>query len=266
MSGIAPGVYTLNVIANLPNSDDRAAYETILVILSLGQSQQDPTQVIQRFKLVTDIWITFEEVENDNECSNNLGSAGLTFPYDKKSECEFEDWNKCKNDAMRGIKWDDFCKDLNHGFSDDCEGFANKEECDEYWSQNPEPLPCDENTSPDTLCRDEGDYDTCDEGYVDRGYGCEPEDKAYYVNCEEYPLHVSCHDDTPEIEEPDQGPPVPQICPPRCGDNENEEEKESEDKNSEERELENEGEEGEEGEESESEDSSEDSGSGEFFS
>jgi len=26
------------------------------------------------------------------------------------------------------------------------------------------------------LCSDEGDYDTCDDGYVDRGYGCEPKD------------------------------------------------------------------------------------------
>jgi hypothetical protein len=55
LSGIAPGAYTLDVIANIPNTDDRAAYETILVILSPGQQPLDPTQIIQKVKIVTDV-------------------------------------------------------------------------------------------------------------------------------------------------------------------------------------------------------------------
>jgi hypothetical protein len=136
LSGINPGVYTLDVIANMPSSGDRAAYETILVILSPGQPPQDPTQIIQKVKIVTDVRVTFEEDDDDDQCSDEEGSAGLQFPYDKKSECQLEEWNDCKNDALRGIKWDDRCKDINHGFTDDCEGFANGKECDEYWKDS----------------------------------------------------------------------------------------------------------------------------------
>lgn len=57
--------------------------------------------------------------------------------------------------------------------SDDCERFADKEECDEYWNTPP---PCDEDTPPEQLCRDEGDPDSCEDSFVDRGFGCEPED------------------------------------------------------------------------------------------
>lgn len=116
--------------------------------------------------------MTFEDVDNDDECSDEPGSAGLKFPFNKKSECEFEEWNDCKADALRGIKWDDRCKDINHGFEDDCEGFANKEECDEAWNTPPAPvLPiCG---SPEAagapLCRDEID-DCTDES------GCTPEE------------------------------------------------------------------------------------------
>jgi hypothetical protein len=38
----------------------------------------------------------------------------------------------------------------------------------------PEPIPiCDENTPPNEPCRDEGDPDDCEPGFVDRGDGCE---------------------------------------------------------------------------------------------
>ena len=38
-----------------------------------------------------------------------------------------QEWNQCIEDRENGIKWDDRCKDLNEGFFDDCEGYANKE-------------------------------------------------------------------------------------------------------------------------------------------
>ena len=48
------------------------------------------------------------------------------------------------------------CKELNEGFFDDCEGYANMEECDEAWYTPPI---CDLDTPPGELCRDEGDMD-----------------------------------------------------------------------------------------------------------
>jgi hypothetical protein len=198
LSGFAPGVYVLDVIADLPNGSERAAYETILVILKPGEPAQQPTQVINKIKVVTDVRVTFEDDDDNDKCSDKVGSAGMGFPYEKKTECEKQEWDQCIEDRENGIKWADRCKDLNEGFFDDCEGYANKEECDEYWDrignpdfceENPDVVPCnpndafpptppicDENTPPDTLCRDEGDPDTCDEGFVDKGFGCEPEE------------------------------------------------------------------------------------------
>jgi hypothetical protein len=73
LSGITPGVYTLYVIVNLPNSDDRAAYETILVILKSGQSPVSPLQVIQKTKVVTDVRITFEgDDDDDRDCKKGF--------------------------------------------------------------------------------------------------------------------------------------------------------------------------------------------------
>jgi hypothetical protein len=76
--------------------------------------------------------------DNDNnECSNKIGSAGMGFPYEKKTECQKQEWDQCIEDRENGIKWDDRCKNLNEGFFDDCEGFANKEECNEAWYTPP---------------------------------------------------------------------------------------------------------------------------------
>jgi hypothetical protein len=42
---------------------------------------------------------------------------------------------------------------------------------------NPPELPiCDEDTPLETPCRDEGDPDDCEPGFVDRGFGCESEE------------------------------------------------------------------------------------------
>jgi len=98
-----------------------------------------------------------EEEDDDNDkCSNKIGSAGMGFPYEKKTECEKQEWDECREDRDNGIKWDDRCKELNEGFFDDCEGYANMEECDEAWYTPPI---CDLDTPPGELCRDEGDMD-----------------------------------------------------------------------------------------------------------
>jgi hypothetical protein len=209
LSGIAPGIYTLDVIANLPSSDDRAAYETILVILSPGQAPVQPIEVINKVKIITEV--TFEEVEDDNECSNEPGSAGLPFPQDKRTECELEEWNDCKDkrEELRkvGKHWDSRCDNLNERFIDnDCFGFNSQKECNDYFNdqykfcqENPnhrecDPEPCDENTRPGELCRDEGDFDSCDRGYVDSGRGCEP------IDCEANPDHADCSSIKPNPE------------------------------------------------------------------
>lgn len=97
-----------------------------------------------------------EEDDDNDKCSNKIGSAGMGFPYEKKTECEKQEWDECREDRDNGIKWDDRCKELNEGFFDDCEGYANMEECDEAWYTPPI---CDLDTPPGELCRDEGDMD-----------------------------------------------------------------------------------------------------------
>jgi hypothetical protein len=193
LSGIAPGVYTLDAIVNMPNSGTRAAYETILVILSPGQSPQDPTQIIQKVKIVTDVRVTFEDVNSDDGCSNKPGSAGLKFPQDKRTECEKIDYDECEK---KGFKTSGgFCDNIYELFwDDDCFGFENGKECDDYFNdrdafclENPYhtkcggPMPDDGPVQPELpicgspeaagapLCRDEID-DCTDES------GCIPEE------------------------------------------------------------------------------------------
>jgi hypothetical protein len=81
-----------------------------------------------------------------------------------------------------------------------CEGFKSKEECDEYW--NIPPI-CDENTPPGTTCRDEGDPDDCEEGFIDKGNGCEPieeEEEKPPIECPYYG-YVNTGDKCVPIEE-----------------------------------------------------------------
>jgi hypothetical protein len=151
--GYAPGVYVLDVIVDI--GDERAAYETILVILKQGQPPIQPIEVINKVKVVTDVRVTFED-DDDGECSNKEGSAGLAFPYGKRTECELEKKQDCEKDKLAGKIWGDDCKDNNHAFDDDCEGFANQKECDEA-SKNPKIPVCDDNTPAGQLCRDEID-------------------------------------------------------------------------------------------------------------
>jgi len=173
--GVNAGVYVLDVIVNPSDSSERAAYETILVILKPGepaQNVQNIIQTIQKVKVVTQIDIDFDD--DSDECSSKIGSAGLSFPFNKKSECQYEEWNDCKDDALKGIRWDDRCKDINHGFEDDCEGFANKKECDEAWTTPTHK--CGGNETPiikdgEELCHDEieaaEDAKKKDEGCID---------------------------------------------------------------------------------------------------
>ena len=130
--------------------------------------------------------MTFKDNNGDDDgCSNEIGSAGLRFPFNKKSECQLEEWNDCKNDRLRGIKWDDRCKDINHGFEDDCDfpEVTNGKECEEYWDNLGKPPICDDDIpeKEGETCRDEGDPDDCEPGLVDRGFGCEAKETCLAV-------------------------------------------------------------------------------------
>jgi hypothetical protein len=164
LDGFLTGAYILDVIVDMEGG--RGIYETIIVILDKDQQPVQPTQIINKVKQITDVRIVFEEIEEeDDDCSNKPGSAKIGFPNEDKTECQLEEWNKCKEKPKRD--WDNRCENIHEGFmDDDCLGLKNQKECDEAYGIIPI---CDENTKPGQLCKDEGDYDTCDEGYIDRG-------------------------------------------------------------------------------------------------
>jgi hypothetical protein len=139
-TGYTQGVSTLDVVV-----DDDRAYEAIIVI------GQQPPEVINKEitrvnnKYVTDVsfrtFFKFPDMDYDDKCSSKLGSAGLDYPYDKKTQCEKEEYDQCEEDEKNGLAETDRCDELEEGFFDDCEGFANSKECAEYWSKPPRPEP-----------------------------------------------------------------------------------------------------------------------------
>jgi hypothetical protein len=63
------------------------------------------------------------------------------------------------------------------------------------------------------VCYDEGDYDSCEDGYVDRGNGCEPKDNDNEGNDNEYrPIDSRCTEQ--EIKENKYRPEVGGPCDP----------------------------------------------------
>lgn len=197
LSGIAPGVYTLDVIANMPNSDARAAYETILVILSPGQSPQDPTQIIQKVKVITEIDIDFDDY--DDGCSNKPGSAGLKFPQNKRTECEQRDYDYCKKN---GFGSSGFCENIYELFwDDDCFGYNSLRECNQGYN-DPEPI---------LDCFDENGWIPC------------PEDKPIPPPCGEGrdPITGLCRDVIDDCTDESGCTPTPVPgCPPSCPNDE----------------------------------------------
>jgi hypothetical protein len=201
LTGIPAGVYLLDVIVDTPDSNDSTAYETVLVILTPGQTPLTPIQYItqvQTIKVKVDTKVVFK----DDGCSSKEGSAKMSYPYQGVNECEVDDLRDCKKNNIDS----DYCEGLKERFSDDCDGFKNKEECDAFY--NTPPL-CDENTPPGVTCEDESDPDTCEEGFVDSGNGCERE---YEICPAVYPPEPGCggseNDEVEEEEESTQQPPT----------------------------------------------------------
>jgi hypothetical protein len=77
------------------------------------------------------------EIPIEEDCSDEVGSGGLNYPYDKKSECEVIEYQQCELDELNGLPETDRCEDLEEGFFDDCAGFPNAQECSRYY-ENPD--------------------------------------------------------------------------------------------------------------------------------
>lgn len=103
--------------------------------------------------------------------------ANMGFPREERTECELEEWNNCKDlrERVGGTNWGAKCDNIDELFmDDDCLGHDSLEECNEATLPRNPPI-CDENTPPGVTCVDEGDFTDCEPGFIDRGYGCEPE-------------------------------------------------------------------------------------------
>jgi hypothetical protein len=176
------GVYTLNVIVDNPTTSSLNSYETLLIILAPDQPPIQKTEInniIQKQKVIV-------EVDFGKDKDKDKPSICYFDPDDKA--CDPED-GKCPPGF--GFNDDDRC--IPHGecpkgytrLDDDETGrcYAEKDTkiCDDNsirhkFQECPEPvIPiCDIDTPPGVTCRDEGDPDTCEEGFADYGKGCEP--------------------------------------------------------------------------------------------
>jgi hypothetical protein len=196
-TGYTQGVSTLDVVV-----DDDRAYEAIIVIGQQTKEVVDKEITRINNKYVTDISfktvLKFPDNGYDDKCSSKLGSAGLDFPYDKKTQCEKEEYDQCEEDEKNGLAETDRCDELEEGFFDDCEGFANQKECDEQWNK-PKPKPIEYNSCgcpigelcPAVECDENGLLLTLKE----------PEPEPEPIEEEEYILDEGDLDEQPEDEE-----------------------------------------------------------------
>jgi hypothetical protein len=160
LEGVKPGVYILDVI--LQQGSKQLAYETILVVIDKPAAPEQYNSIINNFKhySVVNNFINKIKIENDIQtkipvfesekqqtggsgggdggggCSNEEGSAVMGYPYQKITQCQVEEFEECERTGEDSAR----CETAEERFSDDCEGFANQEECDEAWS-DPDPDP-----------------------------------------------------------------------------------------------------------------------------
>jgi hypothetical protein len=131
-NGYSEGSYILDVTI-----DDRLAYEAIVVV-----GDEDEETVNKQITKVNDqvyIYITIIDIFEFPVvgCSDEEGSAGLDYPFDRKSGCEVAEYQQCELDELQGKPETDRCDELDEAFSDDCQGFSNPEECNAYFESPP---------------------------------------------------------------------------------------------------------------------------------
>jgi hypothetical protein len=150
LRGLASGVYILDIIAQKDNRD--LAYETIMVILDPGKTTitanlQIINNIITKVKNNVRTEVVFRDENGDssggsgdgggggssgdgNGCSNEPGSAGMGFPYQKATQCQKLEFDQCERTGENSAR----CDTAEERFSDDCEGFSNQQECDAHFS------------------------------------------------------------------------------------------------------------------------------------
>jgi hypothetical protein len=182
LQGLIPGIYTLDVIVDMSSSGISGTYETILVILGPNQQPLPPTTVINR--------ITIQPPKSPQPCpaNSNLVNGTCVKPSPGPGENDTEPID-CTMEISYGQgpcdehyippNEDGQCPD-GHRFVDERTGCVPEYE---FGS----PPPCTDETPPNTICRDEADPNTCEEGFVDKGNGCVPieesEDRLVRPGC-----------------------------------------------------------------------------------
>jgi hypothetical protein len=211
LNGIPDGVYTLQVVGRMGNTE--GGYEGILVIPVLTEETRKVVQDRINQILFVEIYveIIFEDPEPSpcyfdptlEECKPIGGKCPDGFGFNDNDQCIPH--GKCPSGYGR---LDDDETGTCYKKSDikTCpDGYVThkNEECPPEYQPIADPPICDENTPPGTVCEDEGDPDDCEPGFVDRGFGCEPEEQGIGGPVEEpgdeitNPEEITDEDDAP---------------------------------------------------------------------
>ena len=215
LNGIPNGVYTLQVVGRLGNTE--GGYESIIVIPVLTDQTRKVVQERINQILFVDIYveIIFEEPGSSpcyfdptlEECKPIGGKCPDGFGFNEDEQCIPH--GECPSGYGR-LDDDETGKCYKKSDIKTCpDGYIThkNQECPPEYQPVVEPPICDENTPPGTVCEDEGDPDDCEPGFVDRGFGCEPEEQGIGGPVEEpgeeiaNPEEIPDEDDTPPTDE-----------------------------------------------------------------
>jgi hypothetical protein len=192
LQGFAPGVYTLNVIVNLPTGG-KGAYETVLVILSPTSQQVNPTQIIAQ-RVEVDTKLVFQEKPKPNPDLRKI----CTFNPDDK-RCTPDPKKGCppgfgtNEDGQCFPRGD--CPDGYHRANDDetgrCVPDDDLKQCEDgSWAYEDDTCPEDwEPVEPEPECQPEDDF-------------CEPGCESPTMDCiDDVNIGDDGEDSEPEAEE-----------------------------------------------------------------
>jgi hypothetical protein len=177
LAGFPTGAYILDVIVDL-GSNKKGAYETILVILAQGQQPVPPQQIIQKVQISDDIRIIFPP--DDNQTNATTTEEIIPDPPVEGEQVPKSDWIPIVVDW-----WDD---EGLHGKTIYYNSVAGETREPLPYSASGLPLCHDPIYGSGALgnkCHDELDHDTCEDGFVDKGKGCEPVDNDPVI-CQQY--------------------------------------------------------------------------------
>jgi hypothetical protein len=215
LNGIPNGVYTLQVVGRLGNTE--GGYETVLVVPVLPEEIRKVVQDRINQILLVEIYveIIFEEPGPSpcyfdptlEECKPIGGRCPDGFGFNEDEQCIPHGecpsgYGRLDDDETGTCYKESDIKTCPDGYIT-----HKNQECPPEYQPIAEPPICDENTPPGTTCIDEGDPDDCDPGYVDKGFGCEPEDVQGIVGPVEEPGEELTNPE--EITDEDDAAPPP---------------------------------------------------------